>query len=108
MIGKCMIVTMKKEGYRNVIGTKTEEFTCSDCKEPVLVEAMTLKQGREDAKEQKKELDYLCMDCYKKMPRFGKIIRPNQERIERMREEGYEIDEVMIRKTLKAFRNKEF
>lgn len=102
---KVIILGAKKENFFNLLGDEVIEGVCSLCKSPVFCGKMTYEQ----ATKKTKDVAFYCNDCYKTLPRFGKMLRPSREIIQRLREMGVEgMDEAGIRERMRIIKRKEF
>lgn len=107
MKDKCIIITRRKEDYENFLDEDAKEAKCMKCKKTVIYGDITYRHAeKEKAKKKAKSIEFLCNICYKEMPKFGKLIRPNQEMLDRMRADGMDIDEIKIRKMMHAIKHK--
>ena len=100
MKGLIYIICFRKEDYKE-IGDNPKEFKCSQCEHTVMIGKLTMNQADEKAKDKWKPL---CHNCLKKMPRNGKIIRPDEATINKMREEYEDFGELEIRESLRKVR----
>ena len=99
-----MIICYKKENYTPQIEDNPKEYVCKDCKSPVLIGESVIK----DTESRHKTVNWKpqCMDCFKKTPRHGKMTRPSQEILQRLRDEaGVDIDEMKVRRTMRKLKN---
>ena len=103
----CIIIAQRKSNYINAVDEAVKEGKCKECGETIMYGDITFREAQKQVnKKSTKEIQFLCPECYKKMPRFGKLMRPNQEMIEKLRATGMPLDEAYIRKMMHSIRNK--
>jgi hypothetical protein len=78
---------------------------CHECGVKVVLSRETKNQVE---KVGKSKVNFICKDCFIKLPKFGKIERPDHETMQKIRETYPDMDEVGIRNILNKVRNREF
>jgi DNA-binding transcriptional regulator YiaG len=105
---KTYILCARKENYKNYVDETIKEEKCFKCNSIIIYGDLVLKQANENKKIKNNEIKFICNKCYLNMPKFGKLIRPSQEVLQKMRQTGINIDEVSIREVMKRIKNKEY